>query len=130
MPGLAVLLEGALAAEDARVGIDVLVFDVAELGRPLLSVEFVEQRLGVPGFEMRGAARHVDEDEGLGFGLVGHVRRLGGERIVAGGAGLRFRHHSGEGHGAHAAEAVGEKFPPVARKSNVFGHISSRKGKR
>ena len=90
MPRLAVLLERALGAQNARLGIDVLILHFAEFGRALLAVQLVEQRLGVEGLQVRRPARHEQEDERLRLGLVRHVRRLGRERIVARRARLRF----------------------------------------
>ena len=125
MPDLAVLLEGPLAAQNARFGIDVLVLHFAELGGALLAAQLIEQRLGVPGLQVRRSARHVDEDERLRFGLVRHVRRLGRERIVARRARLRFGEHGRKGQGTGAAEAVGQKLAAISGVTNVFGHINS-----
>ena len=122
---LAVLLEGSLAAQNARFGIDVLVLHFAELGGALLAAELIEQRLGVPGLQVRRTAGHVDEDERLRLGLVRHVRRFGRQRIVARGARLRFGEHGREGKRACAAEAIGEELAAISGVTNVFGHINS-----
>ena len=66
----AVLLERPLAAQQARGRVDVLILHVAELGRPLLSVQFIEQRLRIECLQMRRAARHEHEDEGLRLSTV------------------------------------------------------------
>ena len=54
---LAVFLKVRLRAEDARVLVDELILDFAELGGPLLAVELVEQRLGVEGLEVASGRR-------------------------------------------------------------------------
>ena len=126
-PRLAVLLERPLAPQNPRLGIDVLILHVAEFRRALLAVQLIEQRLRIPGLQMRRPARHVHEDERLGLRLVRHVRRLGRQRIVARRARLRFRHHRRKGQRAGPAEAVGQKLAAISGVTNVFGHISSRK---
>ncbi len=126
IPDLPYFLKVRLQPENARVGVDVLILHVAELGRPLLPVELVEQRLRVPRLQVRRTARHVDEDERLRLGMIGHVRRLRRERIVAWRRAPALGHHGRESERSYAAEAVGQKFAAVSGESNVFGHISSR----
>ena len=122
MPDLPYFLNVRLQPEDARLRIDVLILDVAELGRALLPVELVEQRLGVERFQVRRAARHEQEDARLSPWRVRHVRRL---RARAGcnvrRARLVLRHHGREGERAESAEAVGQKLAAIPVVTNVFG---------
>ena len=62
---LAVPLEGALGAEQARFGVDELILGLAETLRPLLAVQLVEQRLGIERVHLAGAAGQEQEHHRL-----------------------------------------------------------------
>ena len=56
---------------------------IAELFRPRLAIELVEQRLGIEGFQMARTAGHEQEDHGLGL-WPRPMRRLRCQRIGGG----------------------------------------------
>ena len=126
MPDLPYFLNVRLRAEDSRLRVDGLILDLAEFGRSLLPVKLVEQRLGIPGFEVRRTAGHIDENDGFGFRLVWVRGRFGRQRIVTRGAGLILGEHGGKGQRSDAAKAIGQKLAAILGKTNMFGHVSSR----
>ena len=69
-------------AEQPGIRLDELVLRLAELRRPRLAVQPVEQRLGIEGFQMARAAGHEQEDDRLRLGL-GPMRAFRGQRVGA-----------------------------------------------
>ena len=76
MPLLPYFLNVRLLPSSFASALDELILGFAELRRPLLPVELVQQRLGIEGVHVAGPAGHEEKDHRLGLGLVGHVRRL------------------------------------------------------
>ena len=70
-----------LRAQNPRVRLHELILHLAELRRPLLPVQLVQQRLRIERLEVRRPARHEQEDHRLR--LRREVRRLRRQRIVA-----------------------------------------------
>ena len=81
--GFPVPAKGPFRTKQLGTGFDLLVFDVAERFRPVLSVEPVEQRLGVERFDVTRAAGHKEENDRSGLGRV-RMRGRCGERIAGG----------------------------------------------
>ena len=128
-PALAVLAKFPAAAEQTGVFLNELILRVAEFRRPRLSVEFVQEGLGVEGLEMAWAAGHEQEDHGLGLGL-GQMRRLRCERIDtrrAQAVGLEDR---SKRHAAEAAESAADKLPSSPGDGRHGNHVSPRTGRR
>src|SRR5262249_22270697 len=112
----AALLEGALAAEQAGVLLDELVFRLAELRGARLAVELVQQRLG--GGRLQGAGPTGPEEEEDRLRLCARaVRRLCGQRVGGGGALAVFAQQRGQGESAEAAEGVAQDLAAARRES-------------
>ena len=72
---LAVFLKRALGAEQLAHPSDELILRLAELRRPRLAVQLVQQRLGIEGLEVARPAGHERKMTDFAFG--GQMRRLG-----------------------------------------------------
>jgi hypothetical protein len=104
-PALAVPAERAPAAEELGVAGDELIFRLAELGRPALAVELVQERFGVERFQVAGTAGHEEEDDGPRLRLevrpLRHLWRCTPSFLVQ---------HGSQPHGAEADESIAEKL--------------------
>src|SRR5262249_1453749 len=100
----AVSLERALCAEQFCIGAHELVFRFAETRRSLLPMKFIEQRLGIEGFQVAGAATEEKEDYRLR--LCRLMRFLGRGGVDALRARFFLRQHRSERQRAKTTAGV------------------------
>src|SRR5436309_79794 len=104
---LAVLAELAGRAKQSGVLLNELIASIAKLRRTRLAMQFVQQRLGIKGFQMTGTAGHEQEDNRscLAVRAMGSLwcQRVGGRVAVQQG---------GQGQAAETAEGIAEKSAP------------------
>ena len=133
MPLLPYRLNVRLVPSSSRFGVDELILRLAELGRPLLAVELVQQRLGVERLQVARSAGHEQEDDRLRLGLA---CAAAWEPADCNGAArsIFLLQHGAERQRAEAAEGVAEKLAAIAGDADMFGHdpwlSSSRTGTR
>ena len=112
---LTVLLPGAFAFEQRRLGFTHGGDRRLEACRQRLTGELVQQRLVIKGVEMAGAAFHEEEDHALGLG--GTLWQRDGSR------GALFTHQTGKCHSAKAAACGLQKFATsVGKIESIAAH--------
>ena len=117
IPLCAVLRELAGRAEQLGALRDELVLGLAELCRPRLAVELVQERLGVERVEVARPAGHEQEDDALRLRL--EVRLLRGERVGERRGPGRSASRDARASAAEPAEGVGQELAAVAGQADA-----------
>ena len=118
---LAVAFEGALGAEQSRFVVDELILRFAELGRPLLAVELVQQRLGIEGVHVAWTAGQEQEDHRLGLGLACAAAWAPADCSVAARSSSCCS-MAAKASAPNPQHASREKFAAIAGDTKMFGH--------
>ena len=124
MPLLPYFLKVRLVPSSLAFGADELILRFAELGRPLLPVELVQQRLGIERLQVARPARHEQEDHRLGLGSR-HVRRLWARAdscCPAGAAPASCCSIEANASAPKPQNASRQELAAVAGDADVFGH--------
>jgi hypothetical protein len=116
-PGLTVLPKRAPRAEQPSVVLNELVLRFAELRRSLLSVELVQQRLGIKRLDVTRAARHEQENHRPGPGRM--MRLPARQRIGDSRAGLFLVQQRGQRQPAEPATRIPHEVASRASRLRV-----------
>src|SRR5262249_25981242 len=128
--GPAIFAKGAFAAEQTSIRGNKLIFGIAKRFGSRPAVELIEQRLGIEGFEMAGAAGHEQKDHRFRLGM-GKMRRLGSQRISRSGAEAVVVKQGGQGESTEAAKGISEKSTTIGEQVHgnpVSGSINVQEG--